>query len=96
VELRFRVDRDGRLDNVTSPTTDVPDSVIRNSIASMKRSRYAPRVENGAAVATDDVVFYERVLIKSTQPGLGPTSAPETEQAPEAPAEPEKKEPEKT
>jgi tetratricopeptide (TPR) repeat protein len=97
VEMRFRVDRDGRLDNVTSPTTDVPDSVIRNSIASMKRSRYAPRVENGAAVATDDVVFYERVLIKSSTPGPGPTSAPETEQAPETPApEPEKKEPEKT
>jgi len=94
VEMRFRVDRDGRLDNVTSPTTDVPESVIRNSIASMKRSRFAPRVENGAAVATDDVVFYERVLIKSTLPGPGPTSAPEAEKAPEAPApEPEKKEP---
>lgn len=98
VELRFRVDRDGRLDNVTSPTTDVPDNVIRNSIASMRRSRYAPRVENGAAVPTEDVVFYERVLIKSTTPGPGPTSAPEVEEKPpEAPAaEPEKPEPEKT
>ena len=26
VELHFSVDRDGRIDNVTSPTTDVPDN----------------------------------------------------------------------
>jgi tetratricopeptide (TPR) repeat protein len=101
VEMRFRVDRDGRLDDVTSPTTDVPDSVVRNSIASMRRSRFAPRIENGAAVATDGVVFYERVLIKATSPGTAPSSesAPESAPAPapETPApEPEKKEPETT
>src|SRR5688572_7678052 len=99
VEMRFRVDRDGRLDNVTSPTTDVPESVVRNSIASMKRARYAPRIENGAAVATDDVVFIERVLIKATSPGTAPPSGTEAETPPEEPkpAEPETKpEPEKT
>ncbi len=66
VVLNFTVDRDGKLDNVTSPTTDVPDAVVKNSIGSMKRSRYAPRIENGAAVATDNVVFVERVLVKAT------------------------------
>jgi tetratricopeptide (TPR) repeat protein len=99
VELRFRVDRDGRLENVTSPTTDVPESVVRNSIASMKRSRYAPRIENGAAVPTEDVVFHERVLIKATSPDTAPSSGTEAEPAPapETPAaEPEKKEPETT
>ena len=35
-------------------------------MASMKRSRYAPRIENGAAVPTEDVVFIERVLVKAT------------------------------
>ena len=33
---------------------------------SMKRSRYAPRIENGAAVPTEDVVFVERVLVRVT------------------------------
>jgi len=66
VELHFTVDRDGRIDDVTSPTTDVPEAIVRNSVASMKRSRYAPRIENGAAVPTTDVVFLERVLIKAT------------------------------
>ena len=40
------------IEDVTSPTTDVPETIVRNSVASMKRSRYAPRIENGAAVAT--------------------------------------------
>ncbi len=31
VELHFKVDRDGRIDNVTSPTTDVPENIVRNS-----------------------------------------------------------------
>jgi tetratricopeptide (TPR) repeat protein len=66
VVLNFTVDRDGKLDNVTSPTTDVPDTIVKNSIGSMKRSRYAPRIENGAAVPTDNVVFVERVLVKAT------------------------------
>ena len=31
VELHFKVDRDGRIDEVTSPTTDVPENIVRNS-----------------------------------------------------------------
>jgi hypothetical protein len=101
VELHFTVDRDGRLDNFTSPTTDVPEAMVRNSMASMKRSRYAPRIENGAAVATTDVVFVERVLIRApaaeTAPsGSGAGSSPEAQKpadSPEAPA-PEESKPE--
>ena len=37
VELHFTVDRDGRIDDVTSPTTDVPETIVRNSMSSMKR-----------------------------------------------------------
>jgi tetratricopeptide (TPR) repeat protein len=82
VELHFKVDRDGRVDEVTSPTTDVPENIVRNSMSSMKRARYAPRIENGAAVPTENVVFLERVMIKVTSPGT------ETEKKPEAPAVP--------
>jgi tetratricopeptide (TPR) repeat protein len=86
VELRFTVDRDGRVDKVTSPTTDVPDSILRNSMASMKRARYAPRVENGAAVFTEDVVFYERVLIKVASQDTETSSGKEADSAPQEPA----------
>jgi tetratricopeptide (TPR) repeat protein len=97
VEMHFTVDRDGHIGDVTSPTTDVPDAVVKNSISSMKRSRYAPRIDNGAAVPTTDVVFRERVLIKATSPESPPESgkAAPAVATPEPAAEPEKKEPEK-
>jgi len=85
VELHFKVDRDGRIDEVTSPTTDVPENIVRNSMSSMKRSRYAPRIENGVAVPTENVVFFERVLVKVTSPGTETEKKPEAAPAP-APA----------
>jgi len=91
VELHFTVTRDGRVDNVTSPTTDVPDVIVKNSIASMRRSRYAPRIENGAAVATDNVVWVEKVLIRVTSTPDTGTSSGKAEEKPAEPA-PEKKE----
>jgi tetratricopeptide (TPR) repeat protein len=87
VQLQFKVDRDGRIDDVTSPTTDVPENIVRNSAASMKRSRYAPRIENGVAVPTDNVVFIERVLIKVSSPDTVTPSGKADEKAP-APATP--------
>lgn len=102
VELRFMVDRDGRVDRVTSPTTDVPDAILRSVMTSMKRSRFAPRIENGLAVPTEDMVFYEKVLVKVAQPppGAPPSSEKAEESSPEpkmepapapSPPEPEKK-----
>jgi tetratricopeptide (TPR) repeat protein len=93
VELHFTVDRDGRVDDVSSPTTDVPDPIVKNSMASMKRSRYAPRIENGAAVPTTDVVFYEKVMIRVASPGAAtPSGKAESSTPATAPAaEPEKK-----
>jgi tetratricopeptide (TPR) repeat protein len=89
VELHFTVDRDGRLGDVTSPTTDVPEAVVRNSVASIKRSRYAPRIENGAAVPTSDVVFVERVMIRATPETAAPSGSgaekPAEESKPAAP-----------
>jgi tetratricopeptide (TPR) repeat protein len=94
VELRFTVDRDGRLDNVTSPTTDVPEAIVRNSIASMKRARYAPRIENGAAVPTENVVFLERVLVRESSPESTPASAGKAAEPAPAQQTPEEKKPE--
>jgi tetratricopeptide (TPR) repeat protein len=101
IELRFVVDRDGRVDKVTSPTVDVPESILRSSMTSMRRARYAPRIENGLAVATEDVVFYERVLIRATTPAEPTSSGKAEEVSPESKVpeptqeqapEPEKKE----
>jgi len=93
VELHFKVDRDGRIDEVTSPTTDVPENIVRNSAASMKRSRYAPRIENGIAVPTENVVFIERVLVKVTSPDSASSSGKAEEKAPAPTEEPSKEAP---
>jgi tetratricopeptide (TPR) repeat protein len=95
VELHFTVDRDGRLDNVTSSTTDVPENVVRNSVMSMKRSRFAPRIENGAAVPTENVTFLERVLIRVPSPDSAAPSekAAEPKAVEPAPADPVPAEP---
>jgi tetratricopeptide (TPR) repeat protein len=84
IELHFTVDRDGRVDKVTSPTTDVPESILRSVMTAVKRSRYAPRIENGIAVPTEDVVAYEKVMVKAPAPAEQPSS----ERAEESPAEP--------
>jgi tetratricopeptide (TPR) repeat protein len=91
VELHCKVDRDGRVDEVTSPTTDVPEAIVRNSVASMRRSRYAPRIENGIAVPTEKVIFLERVLVRVT-PTDSATSSAKAEEKPEEKAPEVKKE----
>lgn len=96
VEMHFVVERDGRVGEISSPTTDVPEAIVKNSMASMKRARYAPRIENGAAVPTQDVVFNERVRIKVATPAAETSSGKAAEPAeakadPEKPAEPAKK-----
>ena len=66
----------------------MPDAIVRGSVMSMKRSRYAPRIENGAAVPTENVVFVERVLVRvttQTSPAAAAPSGKEAEKAPEAP-----------
>jgi tetratricopeptide (TPR) repeat protein len=93
VELHFRVERDGRLENMSSPTTDVPEMVVKNSMASMKRSRFAPRIENGAAVPTDNVVFVERVLVRATSQEPATSSGSAEEKKAEE-AKPEESKPE--
>ncbi len=89
VELHFVVDRDGRVDRVTSPTTDVPDTILRSAMTSIKRSRFAPRIDNGLAVPTEDMVFYEKVLVRVAQPpDAQPSSGKAEEPSPEQKAEP--------
>ena len=94
VELHFQVDRDGRIEEMSSPTKDIPEKVVKNSMSSMKRSRFAPRIENGLAVPTDNAVFIERVLIKCVAGtpfrfgGGGEEAGGSKPAAPRAPAEP--------
>ena len=68
IELRFTVTEDGRVRGVTTAPADVSDGIVRSVSTALGRARYAPRIENGVAVATDRVTFVERVLVRNVPP----------------------------
>ena len=81
VEARFTVTREGKITEVTTASTDAPQTAERAVLMAVRKARYAPRLENGAAVDTQDVRLRERVLVRR-----GSAVAPAAPSAPEAPA----------
>jgi len=68
VEVRYTVTKDGRTDKVETVSSDAAESSQKAVIAAMKKARYAPRMENGEAVDTPEVIWREKLLIKTKQP----------------------------
>ena len=66
-EVRYTVTRDGRTDRVELVSSDAAESMQKSVLSSVKKARYAPRMENGEPVDTPNVVLRERLLIKSKQ-----------------------------
>lgn len=64
VEVRFKVTRLGKTENVVTSDSDAPESVQRSVVTAVKKARYFPRIENGEAVETNDVTLRERVLVR--------------------------------
>ncbi len=83
VEARFTVTREGKITEVTTASTDAPQTAERAVLMAVRKARYAPRLENGAAVDTQDVRLRERVLVRR---GSAAAPAPAAPSAPEAPA----------
>jgi tetratricopeptide (TPR) repeat protein len=77
VTMRFKVTQEGKVTDIVTTTTDVSEPITRTVISAMRRARYAPRLENGQPVDTNDVTFTERVAIRTKQPPAdAPQSAP--------------------
>jgi hypothetical protein len=77
VETRFTVTRDGKITDITSPTTDVSEPVVKSVINAVRRARYAPRIDNGEPVDTPDVVYIEQVAVRiPTAPEAEGTTKP--------------------
>ncbi len=68
LELRFSVTSEGRVRGVTATPTELSDSIVRSVSTALGRARYAPRIENGVAVDTDNVALIERVLVRNPPP----------------------------
>lgn len=79
VEVRFTVGTDGRVSAVETAATNAPPAAERSVQFSVRRARYAPRLENGEPVETTGVLLRERVLVrKGSAPAADESTATET------------------
>jgi len=65
VELRFTVDVDGKVTDMTTASSEVAPGLERSVQFALRRARYAPRLEDGIPVETRDVTLRERLLVRT-------------------------------
>jgi tetratricopeptide (TPR) repeat protein len=64
VELRLQVAADGKVVEAKPADGNEPDPVTRSVMLAARKARYAPRLEAGVPIATEDVVLRERMLVR--------------------------------
>jgi tetratricopeptide (TPR) repeat protein len=64
VQATFTVKRDGHTANVITNTSDATAAQQKIVLAAVRRARYAPRLQNGEPVDTEDVTLLEKLLSK--------------------------------
>jgi hypothetical protein len=62
VEASFTVTKEGRTADVITSETDATESQQKAVLSSLRKARYAPRLENGEPTDTPGVKFRERLL----------------------------------
>ena len=68
LELRFTVTSGGRVRDVVAQPNNLSEGVVRSVATALTRARYAPRIENGSTVDTENVSFTEQVLVRNPPP----------------------------
>jgi len=64
VEATFTVTRDGHTADVRTSSSDATESQQKTVLAALRKARYAPRLDQGEPVDTENVTFRERLLSK--------------------------------
>jgi TonB family protein len=64
VDVKYTVTKDGRTDKVELAGSDAAESTQKSVVSAIKKARYAPRMENGEPVDTENVTFREKILVK--------------------------------
>ncbi|MFO1425991.1 MAG: tetratricopeptide repeat protein [Steroidobacteraceae bacterium] len=75
VEARFKVQKDGRVADAATAATDASAAAEKAVLFSVRKSRWAPRLEDGKPVDTEGVTLRERLLIRKpseAKPAKGP------------------------
>jgi tetratricopeptide (TPR) repeat protein len=69
VEATFTVTKDGRTTDIRTLSSDASESQQKTVLSALRRARYAPRLEHGDPVDTENVTFRERLLTKKPKSG---------------------------
>lgn len=64
VVVRLRIGADGRVLGAETASSTAPPAIERAVVGSLRRARYAPRLENGEPVEAADVLHTERVIVR--------------------------------
>jgi tetratricopeptide (TPR) repeat protein len=69
VEASFTVTKDGHTTDITTSDADATESQQKAVLSAIRKSRYAPRLENGEPADTEGVKLRERLLSKKPRVG---------------------------
>jgi hypothetical protein len=64
MEVRFTVTREGRTADIVTVSSNAPESTSKAMLNSVRKARYAPRLENGEPVDTAGVTITEQLLTR--------------------------------
>lgn len=64
VEMRLKIGKDGKVLDAAVFNSTAPENSNRAALLAARKARFAPRIENGQPVETENVTMIERLLIK--------------------------------
>jgi TonB family protein len=64
VEMRLKIGKDGKVQDAVVFNSTAPENSNRAALLAARKARFAPRIENGQPVETENVAMVERLLIR--------------------------------
>jgi tetratricopeptide (TPR) repeat protein len=68
ITVRFTVTAEGRTSDIVKVAGDAPEHLEKAMLNAVRKARYAPRMANGEAVATPDIILEEKLLSRRDTP----------------------------
>jgi len=64
VEMKLKIGRDGKVQDAAIANSAAPENSNRAALLAARKARFAPRIEDGRPVETENVMMTEQLLIK--------------------------------
>jgi TonB family protein len=62
--MKLKIGRDGKVQDVVIANSAAPENSNRAALLAARKARFAPRIEDGRPVETENVMMTEQLLIK--------------------------------